>query len=87
MQDGSMKIILKPNTVEKIEELANEKMTTRCDRVVNKALDAAMQNSTEENNPQNSETESLQTTNDPSCNCPNVKDEMKKVGEKLGKKE
>jgi len=48
MQDGSMKIILKPNTVEKIEELAKEKMTTRCDRVVNKALDAAMQKTPDE---------------------------------------
>lgn len=34
-----MRIELKPPTVERIERLAGQKMTTRCDRVINKALD------------------------------------------------
>jgi len=41
MEDSEMRVILKPRTIAKIEKLAGQKMTTRCDKVINKALDAA----------------------------------------------
>lgn len=34
-----MRIEIKPETVEKIEQATGEKMTTRCDKVVNKLLE------------------------------------------------
>lgn len=34
-----MRIELKPETVERIEGITGKKMTTRCDRAINKALD------------------------------------------------
>ena len=43
-----MRIELKPDTVSRIEELTGTKMTTRCDRVINQALDIA-DNKTSEN--------------------------------------
>lgn len=43
-----MRIELKPDTVERIERLAEQKMTTRCDKVINKALDAIEQKPTDE---------------------------------------
>ena len=43
-----MRIELKPHTVERIERLAEQKMTTRCDKVINKALDAIEQKPTDE---------------------------------------
>lgn len=36
-----MRVELKPNTVSRIEELTGQRMTTRCDRVINQALDIA----------------------------------------------
>jgi len=59
MKDGSMRIELKPATVEKIEKLSGEKMTTRCDRVVNKALDAANQNPSPEKDQENNQADCL----------------------------
>ena len=37
-----MRVILKPATIRKIERMAKERLTTRCDKVINKALDAAV---------------------------------------------
>jgi len=34
-----MRVELKPETVERIEEITGKKLTTRCDRVINEALD------------------------------------------------
>ena len=34
-----MRVELKPDTVERIEEITGKKMTTRCDRAINEALD------------------------------------------------
>ena len=36
-----MRVELKPETVSRIEELSGQKMTTRCDKVINQALDIA----------------------------------------------
>ncbi len=43
-----MRIELKAPTVERIERLAGQKMTTRCDKVINKALDAVEEKPTDE---------------------------------------
>ena len=43
-----MRVELKPETVSKIEELTGQRMTTRCDRIINQALDIAS-NKTSEN--------------------------------------
>ena len=34
-----MKIVIKPSTIEKIEKLSGQRMTTRCDAVINMTLD------------------------------------------------
>lgn len=65
-----MRVQLKANTVERIEELSKEKMTTRCDKVINKALDAAMKNDSTEN----------QKDAQADCLCPNTKQELEKIG-------
>ena len=36
-----MRVELKPETVSRIEELTGQRMTTRCDRIINQALDIA----------------------------------------------
>jgi len=36
-----MRVELKPDTISKIEELTGQRMTTRCDRIINQALDIA----------------------------------------------
>jgi len=43
-----MRVELKPETVSRIEELTGQRMTTRCDRIINQALDIA-DNKTSEN--------------------------------------
>jgi len=47
-----MRVELKPDTVERIEKLAGQKMTTRCDRVIKKALDAVEEESESDERPQ-----------------------------------
>ena len=39
MEKGSMRIELKAETISKIEKITGERLTTRCDRIINKALD------------------------------------------------
>lgn len=48
MQNGSMRIELKPDTIDRLEDLTGEKMTTRCDKVINMALDMAEENEEEQ---------------------------------------
>ena len=43
-----MRVELKPQTVERIEEITGKRMTTRCDRLINEALDVTEENSVDE---------------------------------------
>lgn len=38
---GSMRIVLKLDTIKRIEKLAGQRLTTKCDKVINKVLDEA----------------------------------------------